>query len=98
MNIHAASGPALLFSLPGDVVSGSNYLSGLERSVISARLTSCSCAIVLKQIRSSSTLIASLQLLAHDISYAKVLLANFCVDGIIVSHLESQGDVPVERV
>ncbi len=34
-------------------------------------------------------------LLAHDISYAKVLLANFCVDGIMVSHLESQGDVPV---
>jgi hypothetical protein len=34
-------------------------------------------------------------LLAHDINYAKVLLANFCVDAIMVSHMESQGAAPV---
>jgi hypothetical protein len=34
-------------------------------------------------------------LLAHDINYAKVLLANFCVDAIMISHMGSQGDVPV---
>jgi hypothetical protein len=34
-------------------------------------------------------------LLAHDINYAKILLANFCVDAIMVSHLGSQGDAQV---